>query len=113
MFLRLYAGPELELCKEIPRMQDVPLVSQDASVVDENGDAAKRIQRSFHNGGTLGDDVVRVGDSLTTSYAVSQYQQMERARKRTVSTPFVISSTTFCAAAWLTSLTSTFAPLDA
>ena len=45
------------------------LYSHDSSVVDENGDAAECIQRSFHNGGTLGDDVVRVGDSLATSFA--------------------------------------------
>jgi hypothetical protein len=93
----------------------LPLVAENTGIVDEDGDTTEGIESSLNDRLAIGDGG-RVHDSFASGWQVdvSQYggvglEEREPGRN----SPWVISSTTFCAASLLKSLTTTFAPLDA
>jgi hypothetical protein len=91
----------------------LPLVTKNTGIVNEDGDPTESIESSLNDRLTVSDGG-RVYDSFASGWQVdvSQYGGggLEEPSRNS---PWVISSTTFCAASLLKSLTTTFAPLDA
>jgi hypothetical protein len=93
-------------------MKDSRLIPQNTSIINQNSDSSERIHSALDDSSAVSGRRA-VHNRLSTSLELWARKLVNSWKNPENNVPFVIWSTTFCAAAALKSFTTTLAPLEA